>query len=85
MLRDAFQRIAFDVEGCRDIVVDGFNGLLVPPKDIDLLEKAILRLVDDRALCMEFGVNGRKLVEREFSSKKINAETFAVWREQLGE
>jgi glycosyltransferase involved in cell wall biosynthesis len=42
--------IATDTSGYRDFVVDGENGLMVPPKDIRALCNAIARLVQDPAL-----------------------------------
>ena len=42
--------VATDVPGCRDVVRDGRNGLLVPPRDSKALAGAVKKLVDDSAL-----------------------------------
>ena len=42
--------IVTDTSGYRDFVVDGENGLIVPPKDIRALGDAVTRLVQDAAL-----------------------------------
>lgn len=40
--------VATGISGAREIVRDGENGILVPPRDADVLTAAILRLVEDR-------------------------------------
>src|SRR6185369_4031156 len=37
------------VDGCREVLQDGVNGLLVPPADSSALASALLRVVDDVA------------------------------------
>ena len=58
-------------------VVDGQNGLLVPPGEIEPLTLALERLVHDRELRQCFGERGRKLIEEHFSpyvmAKKLEA------------
>lgn len=54
--------IATDVPGCRDAVVDGFNGYLIPVKDSIALAEAIIKLFDNEQLCAQFGKNGRARV-----------------------
>ena len=73
--------VAFDVSGCREIVRDGVNGFLVNFGDETALETAIVTLIKDRSLCKKMGVNGREIVEQEFSGEMINAQTFGIWNE----
>ena len=42
--------IATDIRGCREVVVDGENGLLVPLRDVGALTEAIQRLGSDNEL-----------------------------------
>ena len=72
--------VAFDVPGCRDIVIDGQNGVLVPLGREDLLEDAIMSLLKDRRKREQFGRNGRDLVCSEFSSDVINKQTINIWQ-----
>ena len=39
-----------DTDGCREVVQDGVNGLLVPPGDVDALAAAVGRLARDPVL-----------------------------------
>ena len=75
--------VAFDVAGAREIVKDRENGFLVPFKDQNSLEKALIALITNRELCEKMGCAGRELVEAEFSDKYINCQTFDVWDEVL--
>ena len=51
--------IVSSVGGLVDIVTDGVNGLIVPPRDVDALALAIDRLADDPVLRSELGEAGR--------------------------
>lgn len=73
--------VATDVPGCREIVIDGDNGLLVPPRDVEALAAAIGRLLDAPELRAKMGKRGRELVETDFSVDKVVRQTLAVYRE----
>ena len=75
--------VATDVPGCREIVHDSVNGLLVPARDSGALAEALRRLIDDRELRGKMGAKGREMVLNEFSEEKVTAETMAVYRELL--
>jgi glycosyltransferase involved in cell wall biosynthesis len=76
--------IATRVRGCRDIVRNGENGLLVPPKDSHALARAIMTLLHDKALREKMGARGRVIVMNEFTAERIAGETIAVYRRLLG-
>lgn len=73
--------VTTDVPGCREIVRDGVNGLLVPPKDADALARAIRRLLDSPELCKQMGQAGRDLVIDKFELSGVIAKTLAVYSE----
>lgn len=50
--------------GCAEVV--GNTALLVPPKDPEAIKKALLQLVEDRALCRKLGEAAKLRVENEF-------------------
>jgi phosphatidyl-myo-inositol dimannoside synthase len=52
--------IASNTSGCRDAVVHGETGLLVPPSDAGTLAAAIRRILEDRALARALGEAGRR-------------------------
>jgi glycosyltransferase involved in cell wall biosynthesis len=51
--------------GQTDVVVDGINGLYVPPGDSESLRDAIVKLLDQPELALEMGRAGRDYAERE--------------------
>ncbi len=75
--------VASDMPGCREIVRENKNGLLVPIKDSDALAKAIKKLIDDKNLREEMGRKGREIVEQEFTVEKVINETLALYQRVL--
>jgi glycosyltransferase involved in cell wall biosynthesis len=71
--------VAYDVAGCREIVNDGDNGLLVPAGDIDRLADAIRRLLADPGRRTAMGLSGRKRVEASFTQEHVIAQTLAAY------
>ena len=72
--------VTCDVPGCREIVRDGDNGLLVPPRDVASLAVALKRLLQDTALRQRMGQRGRERAVAEFSVERVVADTLAVYR-----
>ena len=75
--------VASDVPGCREIVHDGINGLLVPVKNVEALADAIRALVKDKSRRETMGANGRKMVEKEFALEVINRQTMELYSDAL--
>ena len=63
--------ITTDVPGCREIVQDGYNGLLVPKKNAQLLAESILELIKNDSLRNTMGKNGVKLFKENFTIELI--------------
>ena len=76
--------IATDVPGCREVVSDGVDGLLVPARETKPLARAIARLADDPALARKLGEAARAKALAEFDERIIIAKTIAVYDELLG-
>jgi lipopolysaccharide/colanic/teichoic acid biosynthesis glycosyltransferase/glycosyltransferase involved in cell wall biosynthesis len=70
--------IATNIRGCREEVVPGLTGLLVPVKDPAALAIAIISLLADPELCQQMGAEGRRRAcelydERIILDKQIKA------------
>lgn len=70
--------ITTDVPGCRETVVDGINGFLVPKCDVRALTESMLKFIDKPELIAVMGQASRRLVEARFDVKKINPELIRI-------
>jgi glycosyltransferase involved in cell wall biosynthesis len=73
--------ITTDVPGCREVVTNGVDGLLVPPRDALALARAIARLQDDAALARCLGQAAIAKALAEFDERIVIARTAAVYDE----
>lgn len=76
--------VTTDVPGCRDVVRDGYNGLLVPARDAEALARALDILLKDPVLRENMGARGREIAVQDFSEDLVIEKTLAVYRELLG-
>ena len=75
--------VTTDVPGCRDVVHDEANGLLVRVRDaVDLADK-LARLVADPELRRRMGAAGRVSAELNFSSARSAEQTLDIYRELI--
>jgi glycosyltransferase involved in cell wall biosynthesis len=70
--------ITTDAPGCRETVVDGVNGFLVPPRDVDALVRAMERFILQPELIITMGQASRKLAEERFDVHKTNQRILEV-------
>ena len=66
--------ITTDAPGCRETVIPGANGFLVPVGDAAALADAMERLIVEPGLARTFGARSRALAEERFEVRRINAE-----------
>jgi glycosyltransferase involved in cell wall biosynthesis len=72
--------VTTDVPGCREIVRDGWNGLLVPPKDPVALADALQKLLLAPTVRQEMGARGRALVLEKFTQELVIRQTLDVYK-----
>lgn len=65
--------ITTDTPGCRDTVIHGKTGLLVPPRDSDALASAMETFILRPELVAAMGEQSRKLAEERYDVHKVNA------------
>ena len=71
--------VATDVGGCREVVLDGETGLLVPPRAPEALAQAIMMLLSERNLLQGMAEKGRERVAEHFSIEVMIEKTEAVY------
>ena len=70
--------ITTDWVGCRETVRrgEGANGILVPVRDVDALERAALALATDPAMVARMGRESRRYAEERFDVRRVNKAIF---------
>lgn len=70
--------VAYNVRGCRELIVDGVTGILVSYRGIDELANAMLYLLDHADVCYRMGLAGRKraamLLDERFVISRVLRE-----------
>ena len=75
--------VATAVGGNRDLIRDGYNGILIPPQDSMGLGAAVLELLTDVRLAESLGRAARKTVEEHYSMERI-ADDYVRLYSQVG-
>lgn len=74
--------ITTDVPGCREVVVSGENGFLIPPRDAPALAKALKTLAQSEELRVQMGRLSRQKAELEFDEKKSIEQTLLTYHQK---
>ncbi|HJU51259.1 MAG TPA: GNAT family N-acetyltransferase [Acidimicrobiia bacterium] len=72
--------IATDIRGCREVVTNGLNGLLVPVRDPKALEQAIKRLGQDPVLRRQMGVAAVSRAKEHFDEERVVSTVLDTYR-----
>lgn len=75
--------VTTDAPGCREVVTDGVDGILVPARNAQALAAAIARLQDDPELAARLGTAARAKALEKFDERIVIARTLEVYRELL--
>lgn len=70
--------IVTNINGCNEIIEDGKNGIIIPPKDVQALKNAMLRLMEDKELYSVLKSNARPMITSRYEQK-------VVWEALLAE
>ncbi|MFR4999847.1 MAG: glycosyltransferase family 4 protein [Slackia sp.] len=70
--------IVADAVGCREVVREGVNGFLVPPKNPAALADAMRRSIDDDASMHAMAAQSRRMAEEVFDVDKVNGTICAT-------
>lgn len=77
--------VTTDMPGCRDAVLSGESGMLVPARDAAALANAFQWLLADSRRCAEMGHAGRMLAQREFDLDNVVARHLGIYQELLAQ
>jgi glycosyltransferase involved in cell wall biosynthesis len=63
--------IVTDINGCNEIITDGVNGLIIPPKDKRALQEKMGLLLNDSDLRMRLKSNARRMITSRYEQRWI--------------
>ncbi len=67
------------IRGCRETVVDGETGLIVPARDAEALTASVLRLIDNPELATRMGEAGRRRAVDLYDTRVVQERFVAVF------
>lgn len=70
--------ISTDVPGCRETVIIGDNGFLVPAKDIASLRAAIEKFILDPTMIKKMGQRSREIAVAKYDVNQVNKVIFSA-------
>lgn len=73
--------ITTDSIGCKETVIDGYNGFLIPIKNSEILADRLKLLIDDTLLRIAMGRNSRCLAEKEFSIINVIKKHLEIYKQ----
>ena len=76
--------VSFDVDGAREVVVDGETGRLVEPKSVEGLVEALCDLIEHPDVAQSMAQRGRERCRGRFRWQTMVAQLDQLYRELLG-
>ena len=77
--------VAFEIDGIAEIIKDGMNGYLIPPRDSTKLANSIIYLLKDRERARRMGEAGRGMVDPAFDLEVMLKRISEVYKELIQE
>ena len=66
--------VTTDAPGCRETVIDGVTGFIVPVADVAETKSAMKRLIHDTTLRSSMGQEGREYCKEKFAVERVNRD-----------
>lgn len=76
--------IATRVGAIPELIQHGQNGWIVDADNLKDLENALIKLIDNPALCASFGLAGRRSVERDYSISSTTSKLADLYSSAIG-
>lgn len=64
--------ITTDVPGCRETVIDGLNGYLIPPWSPKKIAEKMFLFIENPGLSQKMGLESYKIAQEKFDANKVN-------------
>ena len=63
--------IVTDINGCNEIIIEGVNGIIIPPKDEEALYKAMKYFIENKDKVAEMAAQSRPLIASRYEQKMV--------------
>jgi glycosyltransferase involved in cell wall biosynthesis len=63
--------IATDINGCNEIIEEGTNGIIIPPKDVIALKNAMLEMIENKELYNHLKSNAREMITSRYEQRIV--------------
>lgn len=73
--------VTTDVPGCREIICDGTNGIIVPAQDGEAIAEAIIKLAKNPVMRQSMRIASRAIAENEYNVHKITEQMLRIANE----
>lgn len=77
--------VSYDIDGAREVVIDNETGFLLPPREIEGLAAAMVKLAGDRALRDRMGSAGRARFSDQFRHETMTAQLRSLYARLLAQ
>ena len=71
--------IVTDINGCNEIIVNGENGIVIPPRDVESLYSAMLRFIDRRKETAAMAAKARQMVKDRYEHSEVVQSLLAMY------
>jgi glycosyltransferase involved in cell wall biosynthesis len=75
--------IVTDINGCNEIIVEGKNGVIIPPRDENALYDAMKHFVEHPDAVKGMAANAREMIASRYEQKMIWQALLAEYQKQL--
>jgi glycosyltransferase involved in cell wall biosynthesis len=75
--------IATNIRGCREVILDGENGVLVPFRDPESLANEISALLKDPAKAKRMGKAGREIALERFNENDVFQKVLEAYQDLI--
>ena len=63
--------IVTDINGCNEIIEEGVNGIIIPPKDVVALKSAMTEMLENKDLYQHLKSNAREMIVSRYEQKMV--------------
>ena len=75
--------VVTDINGSREIIIEGFNGVIIPPRDEQALFKAMTEMLENTEKRKEMATNARPIIAQRFEASFVRACLYDFYRRIL--